>query len=393
MPFIAADRHTVLRRYENRSGNGSSGRIVMNGCSTAVNSPILAVMSYLDDVPQVWARPELPALRDLCVSAFRSVDEAETLADEAGLAPGTFPAGRNARAVWTALIKELGRQGRLRALVQLAAQDPSARSYGPRFEEMLEDHPAVPVPAPAYGWRGDGGPANLHLQRLLARRSRLLDLELAAQIVDAARSVARLELRFGAGVVYGTGLLIGPSLLLTSYHNFASPRLGALTGAVAEFDHDRMPNPDRLAVAIDGASIVGDEAVDWAVVRLRHPVRRPPLRLGSPYAVNIDDLVVIIQHPVGAFKQFALEPIAVRYADADRVEYVADTQDGSSGSPVFNEHMHVIGLHRAEREVDVTIGGTPQTVWHNQGVMIDQVMHGLRERGIPFETNTEAPDG
>jgi endonuclease G len=95
-------------------------------------------------------------------------------------------------------------------------------------------------------------------------------------------------------------------------------------------------------------------------------------------------LIVIIQHPLGAFKQFALEPLAIRYADEDRLQYVADTQDGSPGSPVFNEHMQVIALHHAESAIDITVDGRPQMLWRNEGIRVDKVVNGLLGHGLTF---------
>ncbi len=348
-------------------------------------------MSFLDDVPQDWSRPELPALRDLFVQAYRRPTVAEDLADASGLVPGTFPYHENMRLTWTALIKVMGGQGRLRALVQNAAADPGVASYQPRFEEMLHDHPAVPPPllrASGEWWKGDDQSpavaARLQLERLMERRSRLIDIELAEEVVVAARSVAKLSLRFGSESGYGTGFLIGRDQLLTNHHNVVHETYGPATSVDAEFDYDRGVHSSPLVRRARTDHIVSDEADDWAVLTLAAPVDRPPLKLGTPFDIGTDDLVVIIQHPLGAFKQFALEPLAVRHVDEARIQYVADTQHGSSGSPVFNSKMHVIALHQAEAEVPVTADGRTETVWRNQGIHIARIMRGLRAHGVNF---------
>lgn len=347
-------------------------------------------MTYLDDVPQDWSRRVLPELRDLFVMAYRRETAAEQLADAAGIVAGTFPYRENMRLTWTALIQVLGDQKRLRALVERAATDPGAAAYRGRFEEMLNADPALPPPigsAVAYGWwKGDDvSPyvaGRLRLERLMERRTRLIGIEVAAAVVAAAGSVAKLTLRFGAARGYGTGFLIGPALLLTNHHNIVHPEHGPVTSVEAEFDYDQSARPAPLvrSACVDG--IVGDADDDWAVLTLTEPVDRPALRLGSPFAVGVDDLVVIIQHPMGAFKQFAMEPLAVRHVDDARVQYVADTQAGSSGSPVFNERMHVVALHHAEAEV--AVAGSDETVWRNEGIRIGRIADGLRARGIAF---------
>jgi hypothetical protein len=129
---------------------------------------------------------------------------------------------------------------------------------------------------------------------------------------------------------------------------------------------------------------VGNGEDDWAVLRLESKVDRAPLLLGTAFDVALDDTVVIIQHPAGGFKQFALEPLAVRHVAADRIQYVADTQQGSSGSPVFNARMEVIALHHAEAEATVVVEGEPMVVWRNQGINISRVMSQLSGNGISF---------
>ena len=86
---------------------------------------------------------------------------------------------------------------------------------------------------------------------------------------------------------------------------------------------------------------------------------------------------------------FAAAPLtipimAVRYADEHVIQYLADTQKGSSGSPVFNDKMHVIALHHAEVEITVDVNGVKESEWRNQGIRIQEVMEDLGASGIPF---------
>ena len=169
-------------------------------------------MNFLDEVPQDWTRPELPELRDLFVLAYRRPTVAEQLAEAAGIVPGTFPLYDNMRITWYGLIREMGNQGKLRALVQKAAGDPVAAAYAPRFQEMLRENPAVELPQPVASsdtwWKGDDrSPAvavRLYPERLMERRSCLMQVELAKQISEAAQSIAKLSLRFGDKMAHGT---------------------------------------------------------------------------------------------------------------------------------------------------------------------------------------------
>lgn len=351
-------------------------------------------MSTLTKVPQDWTRPELPELRDLLVLAYRRPDSAEQIADEAGIAPGTFPHLHNMRATWTELIRELGNQAILEKLVKKAAVDPTAGAYRDRFLDMLQDRPEVQARQdtgdPDAWWKGDDrAPAvatRLYPQRLMERRTRLMQIKLAQQVTTAARSVARLALRFGDENAHGTGFLIAARQILTNHHNVVLGKQKVIS-IVAEFDYEEGFSGKALVRKGQVDSIVSAADNDWAIVTLDANVDRPALALGTAYDIGVDDTVVIIQHPKGAFKQFSLEPLAIRHVDASRIQYVADTQQGSSGSPVFNSRMEVIALHHAEAETTVLVDGTSEVVWRNQGIHIEQVKKALKKRSITFSVN------
>jgi len=244
-------------------------------------------MSFLTAVPQDWTRPELRELRDLSVLAYRRSTAAEQLADAVGIVPGTFPLHDNMRTTWTELIKELGKQGKLEAVVQKMANDPAAAAYASRFRDLLSNRPAVERPQPAGPssdwWQGDDRSpsvaSTLYPERLMERRSRLLDIGLARQITAAARSVVKLDLRFGVGPAYGTGFLIDQGHVLTNYHNVFDADLGAVSSVVAKFDFEQGFAGSGIEVPGAVSSIIGDPTHDWAVIELETPVDRPTLKI------------------------------------------------------------------------------------------------------------------
>jgi S1-C subfamily serine protease len=353
-------------------------------------------VNFLDEHPQDWTRPELPQLRDLFVLAYKRPSAAEELADSAGIVPGTFPMYPNMRTTWYELIRVMGDQGKLRAMVEKAAADPTTGAFQQRFAEMLEGKPTVPVPTPTKGadwWKGDDvNPIlarRLYQERLIEQRSRLIHIEIARQVAEVSRSVAMLTLRFANELAHGTGFLIQPDLILTNHHNVSDARFGDIQSVTVEFDYEQGFDRKRKPLVRRGLieSIVKNEAHDWAVVRLDKPVDRKPVPLGTPYDVGKDDPIIIIEHPLGSFKQFALDMLSIRYADDQLVQYLADTQKGSSGSPVFNIKMQVIALHHAEAEVTVQVDGREEVEWRNEGIRIEQVMKDLKAEGIKFDTN------
>ena len=100
-------------------------------------------MSILDQPSVDWTCPKATELRDLFVSAYLWEDSAVDLANSAGIVPGTFQLHVNMRTTWTRLIEVMARQGKLRAMVEKAADDATIAGFEIRFQEMLTDNPAV----------------------------------------------------------------------------------------------------------------------------------------------------------------------------------------------------------------------------------------------------------
>jgi V8-like Glu-specific endopeptidase len=352
------------------------------------------MMNFLDRVPLDYSRPEVNELRDLFVLAYRRQEAAEQLADSAGLVPGMFPLHSNLRLIWTDLLTVMANQGRLRVLVKKASEDPTASAYQERFRDMLSENPAVqplePKRPPGW-WKGDDQHVEtakrLYYQRQLEKRNRLLPVRVARLLVQMAPRVARLEMLFEEGRVHGTGFLIQPDVLLTNHHNLFETDHGALKAVVADFDDEDGFPEDHLVIKGRVDTIQGAQQHDWAVIRLERSVDRPPISLGSIYDVGVNDALIIIQHPLGGKKQFALDAMAVRYADENIVQYVADTQKGSSGAPVFNSQMQVVALHHAEAEVIFDVDGRKESVWRNEGIHMNQVMNSLQQANIFFQSS------
>ncbi len=347
--------------------------------------------NFLDQPVQDWSKPQLPELRDILVLAFRRIGALEALAADASILEGTFPISHDVRSTCYELIRTMGDQGKLRLLVEKAAQAPTAAAYHGRIREMLDTAPALSSGGRYTAGAGedDVDLAARNDERLMEKRSRLVPVEMAQQITAAAAAVARLELvSSGHDLGRGTGFLIAEDLLLTSYHNLwveaRDKRSVPVSSARAEFDIVGAAPADPVVRSVVIVPVAGDEEADWVALRLSDPVDREPLLLARRPGPHVNDLLVIIQHPMGGMKQFALEPLAVWDVDDRHVRYLADTQNGSSGAPVCNERMEVVAIHKGESPLVLPTGAGAGTVWRNMGVRVGGVVATLNELGISY---------
>ncbi len=196
--------------------------------------------------------------------------------------------------------------------------------------------------------------------------------------VGAARSVGRVVIREGGQIAgFGTGSLVSPTLLLTNNHVLPSAEVAE--GSTIEFSFQDGLDGEPLtpqSFELDPARFfLTDEDLDFALVA----VQGSEAEL-SEFGFNrltddegegvVGDFVTIVQHPRGEKKQIALRENRIVDVLDSFLHYEADTEPGSSGSPVFDDRWQVICLHHASaRAPDRTeLGGF--------------VNEGIRTRGL-----------
>ncbi len=336
-------------------------------------------MTNIFDSEQLLARPAIQELLVLLVSNFHEPDEIRLLAKNAGMLVDRLYFRRGPGVVWPEVLEAAANQAlgdALMAQVKKAGGPAMAK----RVDEILSGHGPKPAEAPAASplpgeWHGGD-------QNILGTKSTLLDVDFLETGLRVAKAVCKLEMRDPLGrTAHASAFLIGPRLLLSNYHALfckSDTGMRPVPWVEATFLFERGETP--VAVPCDMASIRGAADFDWAVVTLDKapPEACKPLALGSKVRLFTGDPVFIIQHPAGGPKKIGLYRNEVRYLDDKVVQYLTDTQPGSSGSPVMNDRWEVIGLHH--RWIRPTDARPEQ---RNQGINIQRVIEGLAGIDIP----------
>jgi endonuclease G, mitochondrial len=229
--------------------------------------------------------------------------------------------------------------------------------------------------------------AGIVLERVI-NSADFLDVRFLEAGVAAARAVCRIAIQGPAGPVgFGTGSLVSPSLLLTNHHVLESADVARRSRAEFNFQDglDGAPLP-TVSLGLDpDRFFVANEERDFALVA----VAASPAAL-SQFGLNplieaegkavVGEFVTIIQHPRGNKKQVALrENRIVDLLDAF-VHYEADTEPGSSGSPVFNDQWEIVALHHASVPApgQDELGG-----FMNEGIRASRIVKFVRAQALP----------
>lgn len=191
---------------------------------------------------------------------------------------------------------------------------------------------------------------------------------------QAARSVARVKLPTGAA----TGFLIAKDIFITNNHVFETEQ--DAKNAKLEFNYRILANGDvakRDVWKCDTDSLFHtNEDLDYTIVRVKKKNRRNAgdvwgalnLRHGAKIFVN--NRVNIIQHPQGRFQEIAFRDNQVKFVSDTKIQYLTDTESGSSGSPVFDDWFNVVALHNQR----VSDPNDPFRWYRNQGHSVQAIL-------------------
>ena len=214
--------------------------------------------------------------------------------------------------------------------------------------------------------------------------------ELGRRAADAVGRVAFLN-----GAPQGTGFLVAPRLFLTNHHVISSAADSRRFQAQFDYEYDRQGLVRAASEFFfdPGHCFVTDDVdgLDFTLIGIgeRRSGGRaledfgflPLSDAGDKHALG--EIANVIQHPDGRFKELVLREnhLVARDETEEVLHYVADTEQGSSGSPVFNNEWEPIALHHwggPWREVMGT-GGQPLSREINEGIRISAIVNALRK--------------
>lgn len=212
----------------------------------------------------------------------------------------------------------------------------------------------------------------------------------------AQRPVGRLAYKTtsGSGAGLGTGFMVSSTLLLTNNH--VIPTIDSAHALELQMNYQLNGNGqigpvERFDLDPEGFFHT-DVNLDYTLVRVRpRSVTAGPsaaavapgdeyghVQLGITFNYSIGQGVNVVQHPDGRPKEIAIRSSRLVKVFPNVVRYTADTEGGSSGSPVFNSDWVFIALHHAAGET------TPDGVGiDNEGIRGDVIAADIKQHTDP----------
>lgn len=212
--------------------------------------------------------------------------------------------------------------------------------------------------------------------------STLVDVSFLEIGLTRARAVGKVENELRRS--NGSGFMIEGGWLITNHHVVATPEEAVSARLVLNYqltvDNNPMP-PRYYQLDPNNSGFHTSEKNDWTAIRIKGPLDdgESTIRL-APVSVAIKDRVNVIQHPGGSYKKIAWNASPVVAIGKGRIQYTTDTDEGSSGSPVFDRHWNVVAVHHAGGNLKLI--GSTRDYYCNQGIDINVVIDELRRVGV-----------
>ncbi len=322
-----------------------------------------------------WDRPALINLRQILARLYPTERDARRVVVDTGLNPAQISFDTKAINNWFAILEEArSHSGKVDALVGIALAD-YPDDEGLQRAAQGAPPPVLEGPEPT-DWRGPKAAGQL--ERVIGTESALVPISFLEVGLVKARSVAKIRRADGSA---GSGFLTDDGVLITNNH--VLPDEPTAKSASAMFNYQQ--TADGLSAEVDERQLLPDEFFktsvtdDWSAVRVAaNPNDRWGTLALTAAHVEVGDRVNIVQHPNGLPKQISFYSNVVVFAGADRVQYLTDTEPGSSGSPVFDRNWNVVALHHSGGWLPEPGATDPNRQYYrNEGILIDALIAGL----------------
>jgi endonuclease G, mitochondrial len=196
------------------------------------------------------------------------------------------------------------------------------------------------------------------LERVIGETQDFLSLMFLEKALLINHSVGRIVNRLGGGrVSYGTGFMVSPRLVMTNNH--VLPTAEDASRSKIEFDYQQDRSGKFLTVhrfiLQPDIFFLTDKKLDFSLIAVAQESEagKPLLHYGFSQLLKTEGKIIIgepiniIQHPLGQIKQVVFRNNRLTNLLPLVAHYEADTQPGSSGSPVYNDQWEVVALHHS----------------------------------------------
>lgn len=318
-----------------------------------------------------FSKESFISFRDYLAVLYKKENSSRRILDEIGLDASEIEFSSSAKMNWHEILKYAEPRGQLDSIFNYALGE------NPTNEVLLNIKNQTPVVEIEGGkiknWKGDD--AEFTPEKIIGAADKFIDVNYLEKGMICSKAVVRVKFTNSAG----SGFLIEGNTLVTNHHVIPDKDAAAL--ATIQFNHQKTIRgidaiPDDYSLEVE--SFKTSKLHDWTIVKV---AGNPEATWGAltlgPVTPKKGTYVNIIQHPAAGQKKLTHSANVVVFCDDDIVHYLTDTEEGSSGAPVFDKEWNVIALHQGGGDVSEPGDQTENTYFRNQGININRVIEGV----------------
>lgn len=224
-------------------------------------------------------------------------------------------------------------------------------------------------------------PDDARLEKIIGPGNNLLRIRWLEDALKASKAVCRVVCDNGE---LGTGFLTKEGYVFTNNHVIKSAEVAKT--ARLEFNYEIGSDgkaKSRTTYQLDASDYKTSppNEFDFARVKVIDRADAPLSQWGfvefdQDAIPSVGESVTIIQHPKGEDKQIALNANDVLGQLNQHIFYSADTEPGSSGSPVFNKDWKVVAIHHAgktDAEGGMVVNAKGDRRGANRGILFKDI--------------------
>jgi len=358
--------------------------------------------SILDPIQFPWHEKAAQQLHLNLVQLFPAVADALQLVKQAGFNVFQINSAQAPYYLWIDILDYGARKGLLRPLVsEVAGVLHKAHPLLPFFEALLAGRPVTVESEPR---KADGSPAFISGGDVITQPEALLyqdDLTIQTgrlpgliktleKMIALAPAICKLEVNIHGESQVGTAFLLSEEWLLTNWHVLHRQQdevAATAVTAIFGYEEDEKGATGTLKeISCLVESIITEKEDDWALIKVSRTMSAgwPVIPVNNPAEPVPHTPAYIIQHPLGNRKRLGFVRNQITAVDERIVHYLTDTQEGSSGAPVFSAEGILMALHHAGGRPQQMTGRAPMK--KNEGIRISRILERLKNKGValPF---------
>jgi len=237
----------------------------------------------------------------------------------------------------------------------LAETEERLKAFLDRQQELAQEQVRVDAAPEKLSFTSHRDSEN-DLERKIGLTNNILPIEFFELGLLSAKSVGL----FTNGVEFGTGFHVGNQILITNNHVIKSREEAREWQFELNVEDNKFgPPKEHLTYYLDPERFfLTSKEYDFTLVSVSNSAESPPIETFGWHAllevkgkILVGQPINIIQHPNGNNKAVVVHDSCLLYLDDDNIDmekyclYSSDTEEGSSGSPVFNNQWEIVALH------------------------------------------------